>query len=101
MSTTPVGSVFGEIRFIEKRGVQDERGRYVAKRSDSRKAYPEVKLQGRDLVQVVGSVAPFASLGTGTRVKFVLSSPRGEKGPSSGTVRENQANFRAGTVWGL
>ena len=42
----------GKIRFIEKHWVQDEGGRQVAKcSSDTRKAYPEVKLQGRDLVQ--------------------------------------------------
>ena len=68
-------------RFIEKRGLQDERGRRVAKSSsDPRKAYPEVKLQGREQVQVVGFVAPFALLGAGSRGKFVLSSPRGEMG---------------------
>ena len=75
-----MGSVFGEKnRFIEKRGVQDEGGRHVAKRSsDPRQAYPEVKLQGRDLVRVVGIVAPFVQLGVGTRGKFFLSGP-GEK----------------------
>ena len=49
--------------------------------SDPRQAYPEVKLQGRDLVRVVGIVAPFTPMGAGTRGKFVLSSPRGEMGP--------------------
>ena len=79
MGTGPAGSVFGEIRFTEKCKVQDERGRHIAKsRSDPRKAYPEVKLQGRDLVQVVGIVVPFAPLGAGTRGHFVLSSPRRE-----------------------
>ena len=81
MGTRPAGSVFGENRFIEKRRVQVEAGRQVAKHSsDPRQAYPEVKLQGRDLVRVVGIVAPFAPLGAGTRGKFVLSSPRGEVG---------------------
>ena len=43
-------SVFGEIRFIEKPGVQDYGGRRVAKRSsDPRVAYSEVKVQVRDL----------------------------------------------------
>ena len=47
----PRGQYSGKIRFIEKRGVQDEGGRQVAKHSsDLRQAYPEVKLQGRDLV---------------------------------------------------
>ena len=47
----PRGQYSGKIRYIEKRGVQDEGGRQVAKHSsDHRQAYPEVKLQGRDLV---------------------------------------------------
>ena len=51
----PRGQYSGKIRFIEKRGVQDEGGRQVAKHSsDPRQAYPEVKLQRRDLVRVVG-----------------------------------------------
>ena len=77
----PRGQYSGKIRFIEKRGVQVEGGRQVAKHSsDPRQAYPEVKLQGRDLVRVVGIVAPFAPLGANTRGKFVLSSPREEVG---------------------
>ena len=37
---------------------------YVAKRSsDPRVAYPEVKVQVRDLVRVVGIVAPFGPTG--------------------------------------
>ena len=79
MGTGPAGSVFGEIRFIEKHRVQDEGGRHVAKySSDPRQAYPEVKPQGQDLLRVVGIVAPFAPMGAGTREKFVLSSQRGE-----------------------
>ena len=106
----PRGEYSGKIRFIEKRGVQDEGGGQVAKHSsDPRQAYPEVKLQRRDLVRVVGIVAPFAPLGAGTRGKFVLLSPRGEMGPEDvcrvplAAVRhgESQANFRVGTVWGL
>ena len=78
----PRGQYSGKIRFIEKYGVQDEWGRHVANySSDPRQAYPEVNLQGRDLVRVVGIVAPFAPMGAGTRGKFVLSSPRGEMGP--------------------
>ena len=39
-------------------------GHYVAKRSsDPREAYPEVKVQLRDLVRVVGIVAPFGPTG--------------------------------------
>ena len=49
--------------------------RGVAKNSsDPRQAYPEVKLQGWDLVRAVGIV------GAGTRRKFVLSNHRGEMG---------------------
>ena len=51
----------------------------MAKRSsDPRVAYPQVKVQVRDLVRVVGIVAPFAALGVGTRGKFDLWRPRGE-----------------------
>ena len=54
------------------------RGRHVAKRSsETRVAYPEVKVHVRDLVRVVGSVAPFAKRRVDTQGKFVLSSPRG------------------------
>ena len=92
----PRGQYSGKIRFIEKYGVQDEGGRHVAKySSDPRQAYPEVKLQGRDLVRVVGIVAPFAPMGAGTRGKFVLSSPRGEMGPED-VRREPLAAVRHG-----
>ena len=100
----------GKTRFIEKRGVQDEGGRHVAKHSsDPRQAYPEVKLQGRDIVRVVGIVAPLAPVGAGAPEKHRFIDPQGGNGPrrrvsgasSSGTPRESQANFRVGTVWGL
>ena len=53
----PRGQHSGKIRFIEKPGIQDEGGRHVAKRSsDPRVAYPEVSVQVRDLVRVVGIV---------------------------------------------
>ena len=66
-----------KIRFIEKPGVLDVGGRYVTKRSsDPRVAYPEVKVTVRDLVRVVGIVAPFAQREVGTLGKFVLPSPR-------------------------
>ena len=45
--------------------------------NDSRVAYPYVKVQVRDLVGVVGIVAPFAQRGVGSQRKIVLSSPRG------------------------
>ena len=70
-------SVFGENSFY--REIQGTRrragggrwGRHVAKRSsDPRVAYPEVNVQVRDLVRVVGIVAP---RGFSIRGKFVLS----------------------------
>ena len=106
----PAGQYSGKIRFIEKPGVEDEGGRHVVKRSsDPRVAHPDVKVQVRVLVRVVGIVAPFAPMGASTLGKFVLSNPRGENrhmrpdpgAPSSGTPRESQAKFRDGTVWVL
>ena len=68
------GPYSGKIRFIEKPGTQDEGVRHVAKRSsDPRVAYPEVNVQVRDLVRVVGIVALFAPRGFSIRGKFVLS----------------------------
>ena len=59
-----MGQYSGKIRFIEKPGVEDEGGRHVVKRSsDPRVAHPDVKVQVRDLVRVVGIVAPFAPMG--------------------------------------
>ena len=52
----------------------------VKRSSDPRVAHPDVKVQVRDLVQVVGIVSPFAPMGASTRGKFVLSSPMGEMG---------------------
>ena len=81
MGTGPAGSVFGENSFYPETWGTSRGGRQVAKHSsDPWQAYPEVKLQGRDLVRVVDIVAPFAPQGAGTRRKFVLSSPRGEVG---------------------
>ena len=61
----PRGQYSGNLHFIEKPGVQDERDRHVAKRSsDPRVAYLEVNVQVRDLVRVVGIVAPFAPRGS-------------------------------------
>ena len=82
MGTGPVGSVFGENSIYQETWGTRRGDRHVAKySSDPRQAYPEVKLQGRDLVRVVGFVAPFTQMGAGTRGKFVLSSPIGEMGP--------------------
>ena len=76
-----------------------------------RQAYPEVKLQGRDLMRVVGIVAPFAPMGVRYpgKIRFIEPQEGGGNGhrrrvpgaSSSGTPRESQANFRVVTVWGL
>ena len=67
-------SIRGKFVLLEKPRVQDEGGRYVAKRtSDPRVAYPEVNVQVRELVRVVGIVAPFVPRVFSIRGKFVLS----------------------------
>ena len=43
-------------------------------------AYPELLLQVRDIVRVLGIVAPLAPLGAGTRGNFVLPSPGDKMG---------------------
>ena len=77
----PRGQYSGKIRFIEKRGVQDEGCRHVAKRSsDHRQALPEVKLQGRDLVQVVVLLPPLPHWDPiPGEIRFI--EPQGEMGP--------------------
>ena len=63
MGTGPTATVFGENSFYRKTWGTRRGSRHVAKcSSDHRQAYPEVKLQGRDLVRFVGIVAPFAPL---------------------------------------
>ena len=62
-------------------------------------AYPEVKVQGPDLVRVVGIVAPLTLMGACTRRgKIALSSPRGELGTYDmcrvPLAAESQAKFR-------
>ena len=77
--------------------------RQVAKRSsDPRVAYPEVKVQVRDLVRFVGIVAPFTPLGVGIRGKFVLSSPRGkwEQETCAGCPQQGYATGEPGKVQG-
>ena len=110
MVPCPWGQFLQKFRFIEKYGVQDMGCRHVAKRSaDLRQAYPEVKLQGRDIVRVVGIIDHFAPLGAGTRGKnrFVEAlvgngcRRRVPGAPSSGKPRESQVNFRVGTIWAL
>ena len=105
----PRGQYSGNIRFIEKHGVQDEGGRHVAKQSsDPRKAYPEVKLQGRDLVRVVGIVAPFAPMEGRYAGKIRFIEPRGGNGPRSrvagvatGEPGKLQSRDRVGIVEGF
>ena len=68
VGTGPSGSVFGENSFYRETRGTGRGGRHVAKRSsDPRVAYPEVKVQVRDLVRVVGIVAPFAPRGISIR----------------------------------
>ena len=78
--------------------------RKVSKRSsDPRIAYPEDIDHLRDLVLVVGIVAPFTPLRVGTRGNFVLSSPRGGMGPGDvcrvrpAAVRHRRARQSSGT----
>ena len=96
----PRGQYSGNIRFFrETRGTRLG-GRHVAKHSsDPLVAYPEVKIQVRDLVQVVGIVVPFAPRGS---VSWENSFYRAQGGKwaqeacalSSGTPRKSQAKFR-------
>ena len=84
MGTGPVESVFGENSvYLETLGIR--RGGclnlLVAERSsDPKVAYPDVKVQVRDLVRVVGIVVPFAPRGVGSQGKLFLSRPRGLMG---------------------
>ena len=64
-----MGQYSGKVRFIEKPGVQD----VVVAMWQNVILYPEVKVQVRELLRVVGIVAPFAPTGVGTqRVLWVL-----------------------------
>ena len=47
------------------------------RRSDSRVAYPKIKVQVQDLVRVVGIVDPFAPRGSGLREKLFYRAPGG------------------------
>ena len=70
---------------------------------------PEVKIQVRDLVQVVGIVDLFAPQGGQYSGKVRFVEPQGVNGhripvlggPSSAKPRESQAKFRDRTMWGL
>ena len=102
MGTGPAGSVFGENLFYRETG--GTRRRHVAKRSsDPRVAYPEVKVQVRDLVRVVGIVASFVPRGSvfGENSFYRAPGGNGPGTPSSSTPRESKAKFRDRTVWGL
>ena len=74
--------------------------------SDPMVAYPEVKVQVRDLVRVVGNVAPFAPRGSiFGEIRFIETQGVNRHrrpvpgAPSSGTPRESQAKFWGGSVW--
>ena len=66
-------SIRGKFVLFTKLGYRTRGCHHVAKRSsDSRVAYPEVNVQVRDLVRVVGIVAPFAPRGVSIWGKFVV-----------------------------
>ena len=103
----PGVSVVGENSFYrETRGTR-RGGRHVVKRSsDPRVAHPEVKVQVRDLVRVVG-ILHLLPLGCSVSGENWFIEPKKVDGhrrlvsgtSSSGTPRESQAKFRDGTVW--
>ena len=67
-------SIRGKFVLSRNPGYKTRGGRHVAERSsDPRVAYPEVNVQVRDLLRVVGIVAPFAPRWFSIRGKFVLS----------------------------
>ena len=105
--TRPAGSVFGKNLFHRESWGTSRGGRHVAKRSSGhRVAYP---VQVRDLVRVVGTVVPLFPKGGRYSGSIRFTEPQVVKGhmrlvsgaPSSGALRESQAIFRDGTVWGL
>ena len=107
MCSGPVVSVFGETLFYRETWDTRRGGRHVAKRStDPRQAFPEVKLQGRELVRAVGIFAPFAPTGRYPG-KTLFIAPQGRHGPrrrapgslSRSTPRVSRANFGVWTVW--
>ena len=60
----PRGQYSGKIRFIEKPGVQDERGLHVAKHSsDAPSSLPRIQCSGTGPSVSCGVVAPFAPRG--------------------------------------
>ena len=99
----PRGQDSRKIRFIDKPGYKTMG--VVMWLNVVRVAYPEVKVQVRDLVRVVGIVAPFDPRG-GDRYpgKIIFIESQEVNGhrrpvpcvPSSGMPRECQAKFRTG-----
>ena len=70
--------------------------------SDPRVAYPDVKVQIRDIVRVVCIVAPFTPRGISVRGQFVLSSPRGKwaQEPCAGCPQQKYPTGKPGKVQG-
>ena len=65
MGTGPAGSVFMENSVYRETWGTSRGGRHFTKRSsDPRVAYTGIKVQVRDLVQIMGIVDPFASRGS-------------------------------------
>ena len=77
----PWSQYSGKIRFIENMGYKT-RGvaMFLKIVLTPRQAYPEVKLQGRDLMRVVGIVAPFAPMGVRYpgKIRFIEPQEGGE-----------------------
>ena len=84
----PRSQYSGKNRFIgEKPGVQDEGvAMWLNVVLTPRVAYPEVNVQVRDLVRVVGIVAPFAPRWFSIRGKFVLSTGQAKSSISRSLV---------------
>ena len=108
VGTGHAGSVFGENWFYRRtRGTSQwgGGGRHMIKlSSEPWVAYPEVKVQVRDLVRVVGIVAPFVPMGGQYSGIICLSSPRGYMGtgdlcrvPHPPAVRHGRARQSSGT----
>ena len=104
--TGPAGSVFGGNAFYrETWGTRlGGGGCHVAKRSsDPRVTYLEVKVQVRDLMRVVGIVAPFTPQGVGSWGKSVYRAPEGQMGTGDvcrvppAVVRHERARQSSGT----
>ena len=94
-------SIWGKFVLFTKLGYKTRGCHHVAKRSsDSRVAYPEVKVQVRDLVRVVGIVAPFAPRGVSIRGKFVVSDIKWAQETCAGCPEQMYATGGPGKVQG-